>query len=51
MEIEGTGESRQEPENGDHLVTSLDYNIQCYAEQAAYTVLEEKQAPDEKSGQ
>ncbi len=44
MEIEGTGESRQEPENGDHLVTSLDYNIQCYAEQAAYTVLEEKQA-------
>ena len=44
VEIAETGERRQEPENGDNLVTSLDYNIQCYAQQAAERVLEEKQA-------
>ena len=44
VEIEAAGERRQEPENGDNLVISLDYNIQCYAQQAAETVLEEKQA-------
>ncbi len=44
VEIEEAGERRQEPVNGDNLVISLDYNIQCYAQQAAETVMEEKQA-------
>lgn len=44
VEIEEAGERRQEPVNGDNLVVSLDYNIQCYAQQAADTVMEEKQA-------
>lgn len=44
IEIEAAGERRQEPVNGNNLVVSLDYNIQCYAEQAAETVMEEKQA-------
>ncbi len=44
VEIEEAGERRQEPVNGDNLVVSLDYNIQCYAQQAAETVMEEKQA-------
>ncbi|MCC8081032.1 MAG: peptidoglycan glycosyltransferase [Lachnospiraceae bacterium] len=44
IEIEAAGERRQEPVSGDNLVTSLDYNIQCYAQQAAETVLEEKEA-------
>jgi stage V sporulation protein D (sporulation-specific penicillin-binding protein) len=44
IEIEAAGERRQEPINGDNLVVSLDYNIQSYCEQAAMTVMEEKQA-------
>ncbi len=44
VELETAGERRQEPVNGDNLVLSLDYNIQCYCEQAAKTVMEEKQA-------
>lgn len=44
VELETAGERRQEPVNGDNLVVSLDYNIQCYCEQAAITVMEEKQA-------
>ncbi|MCD8021657.1 MAG: peptidoglycan glycosyltransferase, partial [Lachnospiraceae bacterium] len=44
IELEDTAQTRVEPIAGDDLVTSLDYNIQQYVEQAAYTVLEEKQA-------
>lgn len=44
IEIEAAGERRQEPVSGNNLVTSLDYNIQCYVQQAAETVLEEKEA-------
>lgn len=44
VEIEAAGERRQEPENGDNLVVSLNYTIQKYVQQAAETVMEEKQA-------
>ncbi|MDO4323288.1 MAG: penicillin-binding transpeptidase domain-containing protein [Lachnospiraceae bacterium] len=44
IELEDTGESRLEPVAGNNLVTSLDYNIQQYAEQAALKVMEQKQA-------
>lgn len=44
IELENTGESRQEPTNGNDLVISLDYNIQQYIEQAAYQVMEQKAA-------
>ena len=44
VELADTGESRQEPVPGNDLVISLDYNIQKYAEQAAYQVMEQKQA-------
>ncbi|MCC8101008.1 MAG: peptidoglycan glycosyltransferase [Clostridiales bacterium] len=44
IEIEDTAETRVEPVAGNDLVISLDYNIQQYVEQAAYNVLEEKQA-------
>lgn len=44
IEIEAAGERRQEPVSGHDLVISLDYNIQCYVQQAAETVLEEKEA-------
>lgn len=44
IELENTGESRQEPINGNDLVISLDYNIQQYIEQAAYQVMEQKAA-------
>ncbi len=44
IEIEDTAETRIEPVAGNDLVISLDYNIQQYVEQAAYNVLEEKQA-------
>ena len=44
VEIQEAGERRQEPVHGNNLVVSLDYNIQCYAQQAAETVMEEKQA-------
>ena len=44
VELPDSGESRQEPVAGNDLVTSLDYNIQKYAEQAAYQIMEQKQA-------
>ncbi|MCD8324913.1 MAG: peptidoglycan glycosyltransferase [Clostridiales bacterium] len=44
IEIAAAGERRQEPVNGNNLVLSLDYNIQAYAQQAAETVMEEKEA-------
>ena len=44
VELKDTGESRQEPVAGNDLVISMDYNIQQYAEQAAYQVMEQKQA-------
>lgn len=51
METNGKGERRQEevevrkePENGTHLVTSLDVTLQQYAEQAIEKVVLEKQA-------
>lgn len=44
IELEDTGESRQEPIAGNDLVISLDYNIQQFAEQAACRVMEQKQA-------
>ena len=44
VELKDTGESRQEPQAGDDLVISMDYNIQQFAEQAAYKVMEQKQA-------
>lgn len=42
--VEHSAESRQEAIAGDNLITSLDYNIQTYAEQAAYKVKKEKNA-------
>lgn len=44
IELSREGESRIEPEAGKNLVISMDYNIQQYAEQAAYKVLEQKKA-------
>lgn len=44
VELKDTGESRQEPLAGSDLVISMDYNIQQFAEQAAYKVMEQKQA-------
>ena len=44
VEIDGTGERRKEPVAGNTLRTSLDVNIQKYAQQAALKVMEEKQA-------
>ncbi|MCC8138405.1 MAG: peptidoglycan glycosyltransferase [Clostridiales bacterium] len=44
IEIEDAAETRVEPVAGNDLVISMDYNIQEYVEQAAYRVLEEKQA-------
>jgi stage V sporulation protein D (sporulation-specific penicillin-binding protein) len=44
IELEDAGESRVEPEAGNDLTISLDYNIQQYAEQAALKVMEQKQA-------
>lgn len=44
VEIENAAEDRLEPVAGCDLVTSLDVNIQKYAEQAAYQVLEKKHA-------
>ncbi|MCD7833010.1 MAG: peptidoglycan glycosyltransferase [Lachnospiraceae bacterium] len=44
VELENAAETRVEPVAGDDLVISLDYNIQQYVEQAAYNVLEQKQA-------
>ncbi|MGN0160538.1 MAG: peptidoglycan D,D-transpeptidase FtsI family protein [Lachnospiraceae bacterium] len=44
IEIEGTRENRLEPVAGNDLVTSLDLNIQMYAEQLARRTLEAKEA-------
>lgn len=44
MELEGTGEGREEPVDGLDLQISLDLNMQMYAQQAAQKVLEEKEA-------
>ena len=44
IEIETKGESRIEPIDGNHLVTSLDYNIQSYATQLAKVAMEAKEA-------
>lgn len=44
IELENSGERRQEPVSGNDLRISLDVNIQKYVEQEAYRVLEQKQA-------
>ena len=44
IELADTLEDRVEPQAGDTLQVSLDYNIQKYAQQAAEKVMEEKQA-------
>lgn len=44
IELEGIAEDRVEPVAGNTLKISLDYNIQMYAQQMAYKVMEEKQA-------
>ena len=43
-ELVQEGERREEPETGNQLTVSLDYNLQSYCEQAAQTVLQEKGA-------
>ena len=43
-ELEQEGERREEPQSGNQLTISLDYNLQSYCEQAAQTVLQEKAA-------
>lgn len=44
VDLEDAGESRIEPLDGWNLTTSIDVNMQMYAQQAAEKVLEEKQA-------
>ncbi|MBE5894087.1 MAG: peptidoglycan glycosyltransferase [Lachnospiraceae bacterium] len=44
LELASEGERRIEPIPGDDLIISLDYNIQCYAQQLAYQALEAKGA-------
>lgn len=44
LEVEGISERRIEPVSGSNLCTSLDINIQSYATQLAYQVMESKQA-------
>lgn len=44
IEIENAAESRIEPVDGNHLITSIDVNIQKYAEQALEKVLKGKEA-------
>lgn len=44
VEIETAAEERVEPIAGNDLYLSLDYNIQCYAQQAAEKVMKEKNA-------
>ena len=44
VELEDEGERRQEPIPGKNLHISLDHNIQEYAQQAAYQVMEKKGA-------
>ena len=43
-ELVQEGERREEPQTGNQLTISLDYNLQSYCEQAAQTVLQEKAA-------
>lgn len=44
IEMENALEQRQEPVSGNDLVTSIDVNVQKYAEQIAYNTLEAKKA-------
>lgn len=44
IELNGAEENREEPVAGQDLYTSLDYNIQTYAQQLAERTMEEKQA-------
>ena len=44
VEIEDASESRVEPIAGNDLITSIDLNIQTYATQLAYEVMEKKEA-------
>ncbi|MBQ8038398.1 MAG: peptidoglycan glycosyltransferase [Lachnospiraceae bacterium] len=44
VEIEDASESRIEPVAGNDLITSIDINIQTYATQLAYEVMEKKEA-------
>ena len=44
IEIENAAETRVEPVNGNDLYLSVDYNVQCYAQQAAEKVLKAKKA-------
>ena len=44
IEIQGAEENRNEPEPGENLYISIDYNIQKYAQQLAERTKEEKQA-------
>lgn len=44
IEVEGVGESRKEPVDGNDLVISMDQTIQAYCQQAAEKVLVEKTA-------
>ena len=44
VELEAKGEKRVEPVNGNHLVTSLDVNIQQYATQLAKVAMSKKEA-------
>ncbi len=44
IELEGTKENRQEPIAGMDIYTSIDYNIQIYAQQLAETAYEQKEA-------
>ncbi len=44
VEVENAPEERLEPVNGNSLVTSLDYNIQMYCEQAAQKAYLQKEA-------
>lgn len=44
IEVENLAEDRIEPISGNDLYLSLDYNIQCYVQQAAQKVLKAKKA-------
>lgn len=44
IEIENAAETRVEPVNGNGLYLSVDYNVQCYVQQAAEKVLKVKKA-------
>ena len=44
IELEGMAEDRIEPVAGNTLKITMDYNIQSFCEQAAWKVMEEKQA-------